>query len=559
MNNTDYARLGKSEHTRKWVEKMIQTAWEEAQRLQRATRYAEQFAIYRDDPVGFGEDILHEYYTEDVKKVMLSVRDNMVTIARSATEVGKSHGAARIAVWFYRVFPDAKVYLTAAPPIENLKKILWGEIMGVVDKHAALFLDDKISKDTIQRNPESFITCIAVPTTGTPEQREAKYSGKHAPHILFIVDEGDAVPDDVFKGIEGCLSGGLMPRLLIMFNPRAQQGLVYTKELNHQANVIKLSALSHPNVVTGKPVIPGAVSQSSVIRRVNEWTRPMMENEIEVPGLVFDVPDFLVGRTAEAFDGSYYQPLQPGKRIIKVEDEGKAFYYMVLGEYPPQGESQLISKDWIDAARSRYDLYVARNGLTPPAEIRPVSGLDVSELGGDWNVYCLRYGGFVPPVIAWQGMDIDWTTEEALKMSKKYNVDINMVDGMGVGSSVAPAMARRGRKDDVRAVSVKVSERPLPFIKTELGEFSSIRDQLWWAVREWLKNDNDAMLPPDKMLLEELMVCSYEQRLDGRIKVSDKNRMKGVLKRSPDRADALCLTFYPVRRAKVITVTYRNR
>jgi len=539
----------------KVVEAMIGDAWKEYQRLTRATRQAEQFAGYRDDPVGFGIEVLHEYYTDDVKKVMNSVRDNMVTVARSATEVGKSHGAARIAVWFYKVFPDAKVYLTAAPPIENLRKILWGEIMSIVDKHAALFMDDRLKKDTIQRNPESFITYLTIPTTGTPEQREAKFSGKHAPHILFIVDEGDAVPDDIYKGIEGCLSGGIMPRLLIMFNPRVQQGLIYDKEINRQANVVKLSALSHPNVITGNPIIPGAVMQNSVVRRINEWTRPLMEGEIETPS-VFEVPGFLVGKTAEAFDGSFYPPLPAGKRVV--QDDGKAFYYMVLGDYPPQGENQLINKDWIEAARNRYDLYVARNGLIPPAEVKPISGLDVSELGSDWNVFCLRYGGFVPPLIAWQGMDIDWTTHETLRLSKLNHVDINMIDGMGVGSSVAPAMARRGREDDIRAVSVKVSEKPLPFIKTELGEFRSIRDQLWWACREWLKTDNTAMLPPDRMLLEELMAASYEIKLDGRIKISDKDKLRDILKRSPDRADALCLTFYPVRRAKVITVNYRH-
>ena len=51
---------------------------------------------YRDDPVGFGEEVLGDDYTEDVKEVMLSVRDNIVTIAKSANAVGKTHGAARM-------------------------------------------------------------------------------------------------------------------------------------------------------------------------------------------------------------------------------------------------------------------------------------------------------------------------------------------------------------------------------------------------------------------------------------------------------------------------------
>ena len=52
---------------------------------------------YRDDPAGFGMDILGEYFTPGIVNVMESVRDNRITIARSANQIGKSHGAARVA------------------------------------------------------------------------------------------------------------------------------------------------------------------------------------------------------------------------------------------------------------------------------------------------------------------------------------------------------------------------------------------------------------------------------------------------------------------------------
>ncbi len=52
------------------------------------------------------------------------------------------------------------------------------------------------------------------------------------------------------------------------------------------------------------------------------------------------------------------------------------------------------------------------------------------------------------------------------------------------------------------------------------------------------------MLPPDEMLTEELSIPTYEIK-NGKVKVMDKKTMRGLLKRSPDRADALCLTFAP--------------
>jgi len=52
------------------------------------------------------------------------------------------------------------------------------------------------------------------------------------------------------------------------------------------------------------------------------------------------------------------------------------------------------------------------------------------------------------------------------------------------------------------------------------------------------------MLPPDEMLIEELAIPTYEVT-NGKIKVMKKETMRELLKRSPDRADSLCLTFAP--------------
>ncbi|MFC1895986.1 hypothetical protein ACFL0Q_04935, partial [Thermodesulfobacteriota bacterium] len=73
----------------------------------------------------------------------------------------------------------------------------------------------------------------------------------------------------------------------------------------------------------------------------------------------------------------------------------------------------------------------------------------------------------------------------------------------------------------------------------------ALRDELWWACREWLRTDPGAMLPPDELLLEELRIPTYEVR-NGKVTVMRKDTMRDLLKRSPDRADALCLTFFRV-------------
>ena len=489
------------------------------------------YSIYQTDPVGFVEDVLNEILTDDVKRMMDSVRDHSITIARSANATGKTHGAARVAVWFYKVFPGSQVYTAAAPPFSNLEKLLWGEIGGMVEKYTGLFSQDAVKNLHIEGSSQSFITGVTIPVSGTAAQRQAKFSGKHAPYLLFIIDEGDAVPDEVFAAIESCLSGGF-GRLLVMFNPRAEIGEVYRMERDGRAHVVTLSALNHPNVISGENIVPGAVDRSTTVRRIHQWTRPVSESEKSRTGC-FEVPAFLVGAAAIDQAGKQLPPLQPGWRKITEP----ALSYMVLGTYPSQATTQLISREWVDRARSRWDCYVAENGEGPPLSTLGVAGIDVAEHGVDANCIIFRYGGFIERPVTWNGVDTVTTADRAVVECQNRNILRCNVDGTGVGAGVAPNMIR----NQYAAVSVKVASKPTE--TTELGQFGLLRDQLWWACREWLRLDPGAMLPPDECLLEELLCPTYEV-VNGKITIMKKSVMRDMLKRSPDRADALCLSFY---------------
>lgn len=492
------------------------------------------FQTYRDDPVAFGREIFGDTYTDDVQRLMQAVCAHPVVIARSGNAVGKTYAAARLAVWFFLVYPDAQVYTAAAPPEDNLRRLLWGEIGGLVARHPELFTGCQVRADMhIARSAQSFITGVTIPTAGTPAQREARFSGKHAPHLLFIVDEGDAVPEEVYRGIESCMSGG-HARLLVMFNPRAESGPVYHMERAGRAQVVELSALRHPNVIEGRDIIPGAVSREVVVRRINQWSRPLAPGE-RADHECFTVPDFLVGTVAAGLNGQPYPPLPAGYRQVTEP----ALWYMVLGQYPTQATTQLISRAWIDAARARWDAYVAVHGEQPPAGVAPVMGLDVAEFGADSNVAIFRYGGWVARPVTWRGVDPIVTGARGGELYKQRGATVAHVDATGVGAGVGPHMARQG----CRANSVKVASAPS--ISTELGAFGILRDQLWWAVREWLRTDPGAMLPPDAELCEELTTPTYTTKT-GVIKVMAKETMKELLGRSPDKADALALTFAPL-------------
>lgn len=505
-----------------------------------------RFGKYQSDPVGFIREVLGESPTDDVVRMMESVRDNQVTIAKSANGTGKTWGAARVAVWFRKAFPESQVYTAAAPPEDNLRRLLWGEIYHLVEKHPKLFAQDRTTADlAIESSPREFLVGVTIPASARPDQIQARFSGKHAPNLLFIFDEGDAIPDPVYLGAEACMSGGNV-RMLIMFNPRAQIGTPYRMERDRQANVVALSAFGHPNVITGEDVIPGAVSREITVRRINDWCRPLAAGEKYSEAECFTLPDFLVGAKAKTRSGGEYPPLVAGDYQIVVPH----FAHMVLGRYPSQSVNQLISAEWVALARARYDEHTAKFGEVPPRGVRAIMGLDCADQGVDRNVAAFRYGGWLSPVVEWSNVDMIETGDRGQREYSKRDVVAACVDSTGVGAGVAPHMRRLG----CNAHSVMVGEAATK--ACELGNFAQLRDQLWWAYREWLRLEPTAMLPPDEELIEETLAPRYWFDQRGRIKITPKRpskadetgaremTLKQILGRSPDKAEAVIMTFF---------------
>lgn len=488
------------------------------------------YEAYQSDPVGFARDVLGETLTPDVERMMESVRDYPVTIARSSNSTGKTYGAADLVAWFYTCFPPAQVYTAAAPPEDNLRNLLWGEIGALVARRPDLFAKDRITDLRISSGPRSFITGVTIPAAGTPAQRTARFSGKHGPYMLFVLDEADAIPAEVIEAIESCMSGGFV-RLLLLFNPHAAAGTVYQMERDGRANVVELSAFNHPNVVTGEDRIPGAIDRETTVRRINEWSRPVVGSEDPTPDETFEVPAYLVGSVARSKAGIPYPPLPAGTRVVT----DPALYYMTLGRYPALGSGQLISRADTAAARARWDLYVARYGETPPAGVKPVMGFDVADEGGDSNVVTFNYGGWIARQVAWGGVDADRSADDAATLYKARGCSGANVDGTGVGAGAAPKMSRAG------CPAEKVMVASSPTWKTEQGEFFQLRDQMYWELKEWLRTDPSACLPPDEDLLEELHEPTYWIGRDGRLRVTDKATMRKALRRSPDRMESLAL------------------
>lgn len=309
---------------------------------------------YQQDPGGFCTEVLGVTYSPDMLRIMESVRDNRVTVVRSANSVGKTICSAWIALWFYLCWPQSKVHTLAAPPKGNLETKLWGEINKIKLKKPALFAGMMpgnlwLSRQKVRRDAVSFLEGIPVPQDADPHLQMASISGSHAPDQLYLVDEGDGVDDAAFDGIDTCMTGP-HERMLICYNPRQEVGRPWKLEVEQLANVLEMSALTHPHVVTGQQIWPGAVTREVTVKRINESTRALEPGE-EPDGTCFELPDYLVNAIAVNDAGREYAPLRAGWRKVLEYD----FWHVVLGKFAPTGsERHYFDRAWLAGRKAHW-------------------------------------------------------------------------------------------------------------------------------------------------------------------------------------------------------------
>lgn len=74
-------------------------------------------------------------------------------------------------------------------------------------------------------------------------------------------------------------------------------------------------------------------------------------------------------------------------------------------------------------------------------------------------------------------------------------------------------------------------------------EFVNLRAEMWHTMREWLAQDAPVQLPDSDTLAGELCCLGYKFDSSGRLQIESKDDLKKRGMRSPDIADALCLTY----------------
>ena len=204
--------------------------------------------------------------------------------------------------------------------------------------------------------------------------------------------------------------------------------------------------------------------------------------------------------------------------------DSNAFRIRVLGEFAIADDDTLIAADLVDAAMSR--------DITQGDETM-VYGLDVARFGTDRTALCKRRGNVVVEIKHWGGLDLMQTVGAVVNEAKTDNPEEICVDTIGLGSGVADRLREQGF--NVRDVNVSESSAMNP-------NANKLRDELWLSVKDWLAT-RAVKLPKDDTLRHELVTPRYNFTSSGKVVVESKDSMKRRGMRSPDLADALCLTF----------------
>lgn len=210
--------------------------------------------------------------------------------------------------------------------------------------------------------------------------------------------------------------------------------------------------------------------------------------------------------------------------------DSNVYRVRVAGEFPLTEDDSVIPLGLIEAAVDRD---------VAPSDAGIVWGLDVARYGDDTTALAKRRGNMLlEPIREWRKFDLMQTCGVIAKEYSETPIGqqpsaIN-VDVIGIGAGVVDRLRELGLP--VRGVNVGESPSSAP------ERFMRLRDELWWKVREWFES-RAVTMPPDNALKAELVAPKYKLESSGKIKIESKDDMKKRGLKSPNKADALGLTF----------------
>jgi hypothetical protein len=426
---------------------------------------------------------------DPIKTIMEGLAANKWVGVESGTGTGKTFIGAHIVCWFLECFKDSLV-VTTAPKEKQLQLHIWREISRIQNTFGrGELLKLKLR---MKKGEDDWLAVGFVAGVGSAEDSATKAQGFHAEHMLIILEETPGIPKAVIAAFQN--TSVASHNLILAFgNPDHQLDNLH--EFCALGNVlpVRISGFDHPNVVMNNPsFIPGAQSR--------EGLRRMLEK--------------------------YHSADNP------------LYMSRARGISPAQGIDSLIRLEWCYAARDRRKQYEDGNGNIIENKVlgERALGVDVANSEfGDKAAIAEGKGKVLFKVEDFQCPDSNMLGKrDVLQRMKDKNISPQRVgvDGVGVGAGTVNALKEMSQK----VASLIGSDKPV-WNKLE-EDFNNLRSQMYWQLREDLRNDPDISLPDDEELFADLVTPKWETK-NGKIVVESKEDIKKRLGHSPNKGDAV--------------------
>lgn len=199
---------------------------------------------------------------------------------------------------------------------------------------------------------------------------------------------------------------------------------------------------------------------------------------------------------------------------------------------------QAIPTEWIKAAQARWKPREAKGMMT-------ALGFDPARGGIDKSCAAPRYDNWFDQMVSVPGtVTKDGPTAAAFVVPLVRDGACICVDGIGIGSSALDFLVGL----NLNVLSVVGSQASGGSDKAGQLRFRNKRAEMYWRLREALDPiaKNPIALPPDSELLADLAAVRYKVVTMGRvaaIQMRDKDDIREALGRSPDKGDAVAMTF----------------
>lgn len=249
-----------------------------------------------------------------------------------------------------------------------------------------------------------------------------------------------------------------------------------------------------------------------------------------------------------AEDSELVERSQIERMARKYGTDSNAYRIRVLGEFPLASPDCLIPLDWVMKA-------VDRDLIVEPS-MPKVLGIDVARYGDDKSIIVRRQGPIVQALSEFDKLDSQELACWGMREIQESEADCAAIDVIGWGA---------GTYDILNGMA------PCPVLPVNVAEgaanpeqFSRLRDELWWQVRERFQAGTIS-IPPDDELIGELTVIKYNfsRTAKEKIKIESKQELRDRGIASPNRADAVCLSEYAARfvgsRTRTIPKAWRRQ